>query len=202
MSKLAVYGASGHGKVVADIAKRNGYNDILFIDDGDNSYIDFETFSKGYTHIVHIALGIGDNYIRAKVFEKVINCGFKIVSLVDPSAIISASVKIDIGTVIMPNVVINSDTYIAKGAIINSGAVIEHDIKIGKYSHISPKVALAGGVVVGDFTHIGIGSSVIQNINIGNDVVVGAGSVAIRDIKDNTTVVGNPAHTIKVKNGK
>jgi len=202
MSKLAVYGASGHGKVVADIARCNGYNDILFIDDGDNSYIDFETFSKEYTHILHIALGIGDNYIRSKVFEKVTSYGFEVVSLIDPSAVIAPSVKIDTGAVIMPNVVINSDAYIAKGAVINSGAVIEHDIEIGKYSHISPNVALAGGVRVGDFTHIGIGSSVIQNISIGDDVIVGAGSVVIKDIEDNLVVVGNPARKIKVRDGK
>jgi len=202
MSKLAIYGASGHGKVVADIARRNGYSDILFIDDGDNHYIDFETFLKEYTNILHIALGIGDNYIRSKVFEKVINNGFEIISLIDPSAVISASVEIGIGTVVMPNVIINSDTYIDKGAIINSGAVVEHDIEIGKYSHISPNVALAGGVKVGSFTHIGIGSSVIQNIDIGDDVIVGAGSVVIKDIEDDVVVVGNPAHKIKVKDGK
>jgi UDP-N-acetylbacillosamine N-acetyltransferase len=202
MSKLAVYGASGHGKVVADIAKRNGYKDILFIDDGDNSHIDFETFSKEYTSTYPIALGIGDNYIRSKVFEKVISYGFDIITLIDPSAVIAPSVKIDAGVVIMPQVVINSDVYIAKGAIINSGAVIEHDVEIGDFSHISPNVALAGGVKVGDFTHIGIGSSVIQNISIGDDVIVGAGSVVIKDIEDDLVVVGNPAHKIKVNDGK
>ncbi len=30
MRKLAIVGASGHGKVVADIARKNGYNEIFF----------------------------------------------------------------------------------------------------------------------------------------------------------------------------
>ena len=34
MSKgIVIIGASGHGKVIADIAKKNGYLEILFLDD-------------------------------------------------------------------------------------------------------------------------------------------------------------------------
>ena len=34
--KLVIIGASGHGKVVADIAKKNGYHEIVFLDDDEN----------------------------------------------------------------------------------------------------------------------------------------------------------------------
>ena len=30
MKQLIIIGASGHGKVVADIAKKNGYEDIIW----------------------------------------------------------------------------------------------------------------------------------------------------------------------------
>ena len=33
MKKLVILGASGHGKVVADIARLNGYKKIVFLDD-------------------------------------------------------------------------------------------------------------------------------------------------------------------------
>ena len=33
MDKLVIIGASGHGKVIADIAVRNGYSDVAFLDD-------------------------------------------------------------------------------------------------------------------------------------------------------------------------
>lgn len=202
MSRLAVYGASGHGKVVADIAYRNGYKEIIFIDDGDNAYIDFDTFTKQYTNILHIALGIGDNKTRSKIYQKVYNAGYEIVTLIDPSVIISPSAQIENATVIMPGVVINADAKVDEGAIINSGTVIEHDCKIGAFSHISPNVALSGGVKVGNFTHIGIGCCVIQNIVIGTHVIVGAGAVVVKDIENNVVTVGNPARVIKVKSGK
>ena len=34
--KIVIIGASGHGKVVADIAKLNGYDEILFLDDDES----------------------------------------------------------------------------------------------------------------------------------------------------------------------
>ena len=33
MKSIAVYGASGHGRVVADIAMTNGYDEVIFIQD-------------------------------------------------------------------------------------------------------------------------------------------------------------------------
>ena len=35
MRKLAIIGAGGHGKVIADVARRNGYAEIVFLDDNE-----------------------------------------------------------------------------------------------------------------------------------------------------------------------
>lgn len=35
MKKLVIIGASGHGKVIADIAVKNGYKEIVFLDDNE-----------------------------------------------------------------------------------------------------------------------------------------------------------------------
>ena len=42
MKKIYIYGASGHGLVVADIARACGYEDMIFIDDGKNEFLSFE----------------------------------------------------------------------------------------------------------------------------------------------------------------
>ena len=36
MNKLIIIGASGHGKVIADIAVKNGYQEIVFLDDNES----------------------------------------------------------------------------------------------------------------------------------------------------------------------
>jgi UDP-N-acetylbacillosamine N-acetyltransferase len=109
MKSIYIYGASGYGLVVVDIAKACEYNDIIFLDDGDNKYLSFEDIKQN-THI-SIAFGIGDNKTRAKLYQKVLKYNFKIVTLIHPSAIISSSVNIEKGTIIMPNVVINAKKY-------------------------------------------------------------------------------------------
>jgi len=195
MSKLYIYGASGHGLVVSDIARASGYKEIIFIDDGDNKYLTFHNI-KNNTHIP-IALAIGDNKIRKQLFDKVLSSNFKIVSLIHPSAIISSNVFIDIGTVVMPNVVVNANSKIGKGVILNTSSIIEHDSTVEDFVHISPNVALAGNVTVGQFTHIGIGSNIIQGISIGKNSIIGAGSVVVKNIENNKLCFGNPCKIIK-----
>ncbi|RXI38894.1 acetyltransferase [Malaciobacter mytili] len=194
MKSIYIYGASGHGLVVADIAISCGYENIIFIDDGDNEHLKFEKVKL--KNNIPIAFGIGNNIVRAKLFEKVQNSGFKIISLIHPTSIISSSAKIENGTVVMPNVVINAKATIGQGVILNTGSIIEHECKIGDFAHISPNVSLAGNVIVDKFTHIGIGSCIIQGIKIGKKSLIGSGSVVVKDIKDNIKAYGNPCKVI------
>ena len=202
IKKIAIYGASGHGKVVAEIAKSNNYEVVAFIDDGKskkifNQYsITFEIFLQKYDKDIPIALGIGDNYIRKKIFKKIKNLNYNIITLIDKKAIISKSAIIGNGTVIMANTVVNVESKIGKCSILNTSSVIEHENIIGNFVHISPNSSLAGNVKIGNFTHIGIGSSIIQNIKIGKNNVIGAGAVVINNIKNNKIVVGIPAKII------
>ena len=180
--KIYIYGASGHGLVIADIARNNGYDEIVFLDDASERKFSPELEKAD------IIIAIGENKTRQKISQKVEAAGFEIVNLIHKSAVVSESAVIEIGVVVMPNAVINAKVRIKEGAIINSGACV-----IGKFAHISPNAALAGNVSVGEFTHVGIGSSIIQGISIGKNCIIGAGSVVVRDIKDGTKAYGVPA---------
>ncbi|WP_419773851.1 acetyltransferase [Halarcobacter sp.] len=190
MKELYIYGASGHGLVVADIAKDNGYENIIFIDDGENEYPTFEDIKS--SNNIPIAFGIGNNNIRAKLFKKLKEEGFKLATLIHSSSIISSSACIEEGTVVMANVVINANSTIGKAVILNSSSVIEHECNIEDFVHISPNVALAGNVNIKELTHIGIGSCVIQGLTVGKNSLIGAGSVVVKNIKDNIKAYGNP----------
>lgn len=198
MKRIYIYGASGHGKVIADIATANVYEVAGFIDD-DESKTEFcglpcvraEKIQK-----LPVAIAVGNNKARKEIFEKLKADGFEMPPLIHPSAVVSASALIGEGSVVMPNAVINPYAVIGTGCIINTAAVIEHDCKIGDFVHISPNVALAGGVSVGEMSHIGIGSSVIQLIKIGKWCIIGAGAAVISDIPDDATAVGVPARVL------
>jgi UDP-N-acetylbacillosamine N-acetyltransferase len=191
---IAIYGRSGHGKVIADIAYANGYSQITWIDDNPElpETIRFETFLEKY-RTMPVALGIGDNTVRASLYAKLRESGILLSTLIHPSATVSPSAEIGEGSVVMPHAVINADASIGKGVIVNTSAVIEHDNKIGDFAHISPNAALAGNVSVGERSHIGIGASIIQLCRIGADVLIAAGSAVTKDIPDRVMAAGIPA---------
>lgn len=194
---IFIYGASGHGKVIAEIIESCGYKLGGWIDDRilDNAS-SWDSFRSVYSD-AKIALGVGDNIIRERLYRKITDAGYSLPVLVHPSAVVSPSAILGEATIVMPLVVINANVSIGDGCIINSGSIIEHDCTIEDFSHISPKAALAGGVRIGHHVHIGIGSSIIQNITIGEHAIIGAGAAVTRDISSHSTCVGVPAKTIK-----
>jgi acetyltransferase-like isoleucine patch superfamily enzyme len=44
---------------------------------------------------------------------------------------------------------------------------------------------------------IGANATVVGNINIGHNSVIGAGSVVAKDVEEWSTMIGNPAYTLK-----
>ena len=202
--KLLIIGASGHGKVIADIALKMGkWQSIAFLDDNINikSSLGMKVVGKTedafkYINDSDIFVGIGNNGTREKIQERLELEGASIPVLIHPKAIIGEQVKLGSGTVIMAGVVINCCTSIGKGCIINTGATIDHDNILENFVHISPGVNLAGTVSIGKGSWIGIGSTVINNISITGGCKIGAGAVVIRDITEAGIYVGVPARRV------
>lgn len=190
MQSIYIYGAGGHGLVVADIARLCGYDDILFVDDGENEHISLAEIQ--HQSEIPFALGVGSNIFRKKLFKEIDGLGFEIVSLVHPSAIVSQSVTIGRGSIVMANVTINVESIIGEGVILNTACTIEHENNIESFVHISPRVALGGNTTIGADTHVGIGSVTKQGIVIGKNSMIGAGSVVVKNIQDNCIAYGNP----------
>jgi len=202
--KLLIIGASGHGKVCADIALEMGkWNEIVFLDDNPQIKLSMGIPVIGTTDDVFsliddydIFVGIGNNTTRKNLQEMLETVGATIATLVHPNAVIGRDVNIGNGSVIMGGVVINCCTSIGNGCIINTGSSIDHDNIIEDYVHISPGVNLAGTVKIGMFTWLGIGSIVINNISITRNCNVGAGTVVIKDILEPGKYLGVPARRV------
>lgn len=190
-TSLYIYGNGGHAKVVADIARANGYDNLIFLDD--NSDMKFNSNLPKHP----IIIAIGNALIRQKLQNLVLLSGFELITLIHPTAVIGSDVTIGNGSVVMPGAIINAKSTIGNGVIINSGAIIEHECTIGDFAHICPGVAIAGGSLVGERSWIGIGSSVIQNITIKPDITIGAGSVVVKDILEGSLAYGNPCRVVK-----
>jgi sugar O-acyltransferase (sialic acid O-acetyltransferase NeuD family) len=196
---MVLYGASGHAKVIIEIAKSQELEINAIVDDNVDikSVLDIPVYHslKELPVSSKIIIAIGNNIIRKKI-SSYTNLKFDN-ALIHSSAVLSPSVKIGYGSVVMACAVINASTNIGYHCIINTGSTVEHDCEIHNYVHISPRAAIAGGVIIKEGTHVGIGAVVIPGVTIGKWVTIGAGAVIINDIPDFAVVVGNPGKIIK-----
>jgi UDP-N-acetylbacillosamine N-acetyltransferase len=203
--RIYVYGASGHGKSVADILLCNENTNLVgFVDDqqeltgtkvlglpvvGNGDWLEDEARRS---HVA-VALGIGNNRIRQLIAARCSRCAIEIVTLVHPCAVLSRSAQLGRGTVVMASAVVNSDAKIGEGVIVNSGAVVEHDVVINDYAHIAPNAAMGGASRLGYLSQLGLGSVVLQCVTVGSHTMIGAGAVVLQNIPDQVVAFGVPA---------
>lgn len=201
MKLFAIYGAGGHGKVIADTLRAANLDFNIAIDDAKDAKLfnikalkpqDFLKINNA-KNTYSIILAIGDSKIRKELYDKFTQLGFEMPSIIHPSAYISKTATLGKGVVVLANASIGADAKIGDGAIINTGSVVEHDCSIGEFSHIAPGAVLCGGVSVGTQTLIGARSVIIESKSVGDSCLIGAGSVVIDSIENNKKVVGNPA---------
>jgi len=201
LNEIAIVGASGHGKVVADLAELCGYR-VVFFDDaypekkniGNWSVIgDFKDLLKRNDEFNNAIVAIGDNNIRTRLSKCLINNGFLLPVLIHHKATISKYAQVDVGSVVFANVVINAFATIGRFNIINSGAIVEHDSTLCEGVHLSPNVALAGGTTIHSYAWLGIGTVTRQLVEIGKNSIIGANSTVIKNIPADVTAFGSPA---------
>lgn len=194
--KLTIIGASGHGKVVADIAEKNGYDEIEFFDDDETiencgKWPVVGTVHEALNRDNDVFIAIGKAEIREKLTERFVGHHFPV--LVHPNAVIADDVVIGEGSVVMAGAVINPGASVGRGVIINTSSSVDHDCVIGDYCHIAVGAHLCGTVVVGEACWIGAGATISNNVNICGGCMIGAGAVVIHDLTQQETYVGVPA---------
>ncbi len=200
-TKITLYGASGHGKVIIDILQCNTVPINAVIDDHPKvetllgvPVVKKNTFD--FSKMGFLIISIGNNSVRKRISQE--NTA-SFATAIHPAALLSSSVVVGPGTVVMAGAIVNPEVVIGNHCIINTAAVIEHDCKIANFVHVSPCASLAGNVIIDEGSHIGIGAIVIQGIKIGKWATIGAGAVIIKDVPDYAVVVGNPGKVIKYK---
>lgn len=206
MRKLAIIGAGGHGRVVADCATASSdYDEIIFLDDcyperNQNLHWPIKnnlSALSDYINEYDFVIAFGNNALRQKIMLQLQCLKANIINLVHPTAVISAYSKIGKGVVVFANAVINIGAEIGDGVIINTAATIDHDCQIESFVHISPGANVAGGVKVGQYSWLGIGCSIVEYIELAINTKVGAGAVIHKSTSPNQLYVGVPAKPIK-----
>jgi sugar O-acyltransferase (sialic acid O-acetyltransferase NeuD family) len=209
--KILLIGGGGHCKSVLDsLLELNEYQEIGIVDKKENigqslygiPFIgcddDLQTlFHSGFDHAFITVGSIGNSSIRQKLYHQLIEVGFDIPSIIDSSARVSASARIEPGVFIGKLCIVNAGASIEKGAIINSGSIIEHDCQIGEFAHIASGAVLSGEVVIGKGSHIGANSTIKQQIQIGENTIIGMGSVVLKNLDRGIMAYGSPCREVK-----
>ncbi len=196
---LIVFGAGGHGKVVADVLARAGQAVMGFVDDGvpaGSSVLGLPVLGPTSwlrDHPACVALGLGNNVARARIAEYCDKAGLRLVTAIHPSAVIASSARVEAGAVVMALVVVNADAVIERGAILNTASVVEHDCHVGAFAHVSPRAVMAGGCRLGASAQLGVGASMLPGTSIGDDTIVGGGALVARAIPPSVIAIGVPA---------
>ena len=199
---LLIFGAGGHGRVVADAAMLENRWAAIVSSDRNTSLCQGELLPSipmrspeealSLNPVVHIA--IGANRAREKEAEL---WGFKrLICIFHPASTVSRFSNIAAGCFVAAGAVIGPSASLGLGVIINHGAVIDHDVQIGAFSHIAPNATLGGGVTVGQRVLIGAGAVVMPSMTIVDDVIVGAGAVVCAHLVQAGTYAGIPARKI------
>ena len=142
--RIFVYGAGGHGKVVADLLMSRDEAEFAgFVDDreelwgatvmgwpvlGGGEWLRREAGSSR----IAVALGVGENASRKWIAKNCAYWGAEILTVVHAKAAMSRAARVGQGTVVMANATVNPDAMVGEGVIVNSGKGTENCVPLAQ----------------------------------------------------------------------
>ena len=190
MKDIVLIGGGGHCQAVIDVVEQEGLFKIVGIIDKPEMFeekvLKYQIIGND-SELINLVKSCNNALItigqiktpsaRIKLFNKLLQLGFKLPTIVSPRAYISKHSSIGIGSVVMHDAIISAGAVIGDNCIINTKAIVEHGSKIGNHCHISTNSVINGEVVVGDGSFIGSGSVTKEGIKINDNFFAKAGSV-------------------------
>ncbi len=212
MRIIGIMGCGGFGREILPNVKKDKETEIIFIDEDNTktningidviSPDDFINYKKNHNKFFNIS--IANSKTREKFSRFFIENEITPIDIISDKAVIDDFSEIAEGCVLCEFSVIKSNVKVGKYFHADRSSNISHDCVIGDFVTFAPHVNCNGNVQISNYVYIGTGA-VIKNgtsdkpLTIGEGAVVGMGAVVIRDVKPYTTVAGNPAKILNIK---
>lgn len=182
MKHIYIFGAGGHAKVVIDMSRLLNWSICGLIDPGkipgseslSCRVVSEDELDVSRFHSIFIA--IGNNDVRWREYQRLIQRGFGSPSLVHPGAIVAGSASIGAGSAIMAGAVVQAAARVGEGVVVNTGASVDHDCELADGAFVGPGAVLCGGVKVGKLAFVGAGAIIMPNTEIPPGSFIKAGS--------------------------
>lgn len=195
-NSIIIFGGGGHARMCIDTIKQIKKHTIIGIVDDNipaqTKILEIPVLGKSNileklrkTGVKNSVVGVGGAMfkgLREDIFNKLKKYGFKVPTIIHPSASIEPSATIEEGSQIMQGAIIGSNVRIGKNCIINSGCILSHDTIIGDNVHVAPGAILGGEVKVNNNAVIGMGCTVFLGVTIGENVVINNGDHVFNDL--------------------
>lgn len=138
-----------------------------------------------------------------EVYKKICNFNIpddRLYSPIDPSAVVAYDYsEIGPGVMIAPLAQVGPDTTIGRNTVILGNSFVGHDTNIGSFCHVATNSVVGSFINIGNACHIGMNATIREKTRIGDYCLIGMGAVVLNDVEENSIVVGNPAHVLRVK---
>ncbi|WP_297571801.1 NeuD/PglB/VioB family sugar acetyltransferase [uncultured Deefgea sp.] len=206
----AIYGASGYGREVLPLLKRQfnlSNENLFFIDDAKNEsaaivnsipVLNYQRFLNLEADCKNVVVAIANSRIREDLSKKLIEDGMQLISVEADNIVKYDEVSIGSSSIISAFVTLTSNISIGESFQANIYSYVGHDCVIGDYVTFAPAVKCNGNVIIEDHAYIGTGAIIKQGtpsrpLRIGAGAIVGMGAVVTKDVPPGVTVIGNPA---------
>jgi sugar O-acyltransferase (sialic acid O-acetyltransferase NeuD family) len=157
--RLFVVGAGGHGRSVAEAAEMSGQYEVVgFLDDAApvgervlGSYV-LGSVSIIFDHgsvTDHVIVAIGNNAVREKLTQHLVDAGFSMATVIHPRAFVSPSAVVGSGSAVMAGAIVGTEARLGLGSIVNCGAVVDHHAQVENFGHLGVNASMAGGTLLG-----------------------------------------------------
>ena len=120
---------------------------IAFLDDavrGDavvGKCVDYTELTGSYTDAV---AAFGENRLRLAWAEKLLAAGYRVPSVVHPTAIVSPSAMLGEGCLVLQGAIVNTAARLGRACLVNAGALVDHDAVLADGAHANLHATVKG----------------------------------------------------------
>jgi sugar O-acyltransferase (sialic acid O-acetyltransferase NeuD family) len=150
--------------------------------------------------LVVVCTGRPDNYrSRSRIVARLGLPADRYATIVHPSAAVSSSSTIGLGSVILAQTVLTASVEVGSHVAIMPHVTLTHDDIIGDFATIASGVCLGGGVRIGAGAYIGSGALIREERTIGSGSLIGMGAVVTHGVPPHEVWAGIPARYLRTQ---